>query len=70
MTAGEPHTRTLLQYAIRPVREGMNNMPEGIHGGRPHRRSGWFGMVVGVGVILIVLGVWFAVDGLGAPSSP
>jgi hypothetical protein len=38
---------------------------EGVHGG-PHRRSGWFGMVVGVGVLLIVLGVWNAIDGLTA----
>jgi hypothetical protein len=48
------------------VHEGMYDMTEGIHGGRPHHRSGWFGMVVGVGVILIVLGVWNAIDGLTA----
>ena len=41
-------------------------MAEGVHEGRPHRRSGWFGMVVGVGVLLIVLGVWNAIDGLRA----
>jgi hypothetical protein len=39
---------------------------EGVHSDRPHRRSGWFGMVVGVGVLLIVLGVWNAIDGLTA----
>ena len=38
-------------------------MAEGVHGGLPHRRSGWFAMVVAVGVILIALGVWNAVDG-------
>ena len=41
-------------------------MAERVHEGRPHRRSGWFGMVIGVGVILIVLGVWNAIDGLRA----
>jgi hypothetical protein len=34
----------------------MNDMKKGIHGGLPERRSGWFAMVVAVGVILIVLG--------------
>jgi hypothetical protein len=41
-------------------------MTEGIHGGRPGHRSGWFGMVIGVGVILIALGVWNVVDGVSA----
>jgi len=41
-------------------------MTEGIHGGLPQRRSGWFAMVIAVGVILIVLGVWNAIDGLTA----
>lgn len=41
-------------------------MGEHVHGGLPQRRSGWFGMVVAVGVILIVLGVWNAIDGLRA----
>jgi hypothetical protein len=41
-------------------------MTEGIHGGLPQRRSGWFAMVIAVGVILIVLGVWNAIDGLSA----
>jgi hypothetical protein len=44
----------------------MNDMAEGAHGGLPQRRSGWFAMVIAVGVILIVLGVWNAVDGLSA----
>jgi hypothetical protein len=35
----------------------MNDMAEGGHGGLPQRRSGWFAMVVAVGVLLIVLGV-------------
>jgi len=34
--------------------------------GHTSRRSGWFAMVVAVGVILIVLGVWNAIDGLRA----
>jgi hypothetical protein len=51
---------------IRRVREGKNDMTEGLHGGLPQRRSGWFPMVVAVGVMLIVLGVWNAVDGLTA----
>jgi hypothetical protein len=34
--------------------------------GSPHRRSGWFAMVIGVGVLLIILGVWNAIDGLTA----
>jgi hypothetical protein len=41
-------------------------MTERIHGGVPQRRSGWFAMVVAVGVILIVLGVWNVFDGLAA----
>jgi hypothetical protein len=41
-------------------------MAEGIHGGLPQRRSGWFAMVVAVGVLLIILGVWNAIDGLRA----
>jgi hypothetical protein len=41
-------------------------MSEHVHGGLPQRRSRWFGMVVAVGVILIVLGVWNAIDGLRA----
>ena len=41
-------------------------MTEGIHGGLPQRRSGWFAMVVAVGVLLIILGVWNAIDGLTA----
>jgi uncharacterized membrane protein YphA (DoxX/SURF4 family) len=44
----------------------MNDMAEGAHGGLPQRRSGWFAMVIAVGVLLIVLGVWNAVDGLSA----
>jgi hypothetical protein len=39
---------------------------ESTPGGRAHRRSGWFGMVIGVGVLLIILGVWNAFDGLAA----
>jgi hypothetical protein len=35
------------------------------HSARP-RRDGWFGAVVAVGVLLIVLGVWNVVDGLAA----
>ncbi len=41
-------------------------MAEGVPGARPHRRSGWFGMVIGVGVLLIILGIWNAIDGLTA----
>jgi hypothetical protein len=41
-------------------------MAEGVPDSRRRRRSGWFGMVVGVGVLLIVLGVWNAIDGLTA----
>ena len=41
-------------------------MAEGVHGDRPHRRSGWFAAVIGVGVLLIVLGVWNTIDGLTA----
>jgi hypothetical protein len=41
-------------------------MSEHVRGGLPQRRSGWFGMVVAVGVILIVLGVWNVIDGLRA----
>jgi hypothetical protein len=41
-------------------------MAEGVQDSRRRRRSGWFGMVVGVGVLLIVLGVWNAIDGLTA----
>ena len=41
-------------------------MAEGIHGDLPHRRSGWFAMVVAVGVLLIILGVWNTIDGLTA----
>ena len=41
-------------------------MAEGVHDDGKHRRSGWFAMVVGVGVLLIVLGVWNAIDGLTA----
>ena len=41
-------------------------MAEGVHDDSKHRRSGWFAMVVGVGVLLIVLGVWNAIDGLTA----
>ncbi|HWM01513.1 MAG TPA: hypothetical protein VNP92_04170 [Actinophytocola sp.] len=44
-------------------------MVEGVHGGRRHRRSGWFAMVIGVGVLLIVLGVWNTFDGLSALSA-
>jgi hypothetical protein len=39
---------------------------ERVPGGRAHRRSGWFGMVIGVGVLLIALGVWNAFDALTA----
>lgn len=41
-------------------------MAEHVRGEPPHRRSGWFGMVIGVGVLLIVLGVWNVIDGLTA----
>ncbi len=41
-------------------------MAEHVRGEPPHRRSGWFGMVIGVGVLLIVLGVWNVIDGLRA----
>ena len=41
-------------------------MVEPLPAGHPSRRSGWFAMVVAVGVILIALGVWNAVDGLSA----
>jgi hypothetical protein len=39
---------------------------ESVQSGRPHRRSGWFAMVIGVGVLLIILGLWNAIDGLTA----
>ena len=39
-------------------------MAEGAHSARRKGRSGWFGMVVAVGVLLIILGVWNAIDGL------
>jgi hypothetical protein len=39
---------------------------EGVHGSPGHRRSGWFAMVIGAGVLLIVLGVWNTFDGLTA----
>jgi hypothetical protein len=39
---------------------------EGAHSARRQGRSGWFGMVVAVGVLLIILGVWNAIDGLTA----
>lgn len=35
-------------------------------GSVPHRRAGWFGAVVAVGVLLIVLGAWNIVDGVSA----
>ena len=41
-------------------------MVEPFPAGHPSRRSGWFAMVVGVGVLLIVLGVWNVIDGLTA----
>ena len=41
-------------------------MAEGAHSARRQGRSGWFGMVVAVGVLLIILGVWNAIDGLTA----
>jgi hypothetical protein len=41
-------------------------MVEPLPAGHPARRSGWFAMVVGVGVLLIVLGVWNVIDGLTA----
>jgi hypothetical protein len=41
-------------------------MVEPLPAGHPSRRSGWFAMVVGVGVLLIVLGVWNVIDGLTA----
>ncbi|GAA1264853.1 hypothetical protein GCM10009609_30070 [Pseudonocardia aurantiaca] len=44
----------------------MSTVGEGLQEGRARRASGWFGMVVGVGVLLIVLGVWNALDGLTA----
>jgi hypothetical protein len=44
----------------------MSRVGEGVQDGRPRRRSGWFAMVVGVGGLLIVLGVWNALDGLTA----
>jgi hypothetical protein len=39
---------------------------EPLPAGHVSRRSGWFAMVVGVGVLLIVLGVWNVIDGLTA----
>ena len=39
---------------------------ESVQGGRAHRRSGWFGMVIGVGVLLIILGLWNVIDGATA----
>jgi hypothetical protein len=39
---------------------------ESVPGGRAHRRSGWFGMVIGVGVLLIILGLWNVIDGATA----
>ena len=39
---------------------------EGVQSGRPHRRSGWFAAVIGVGVLLIILGLWNTIDGLTA----
>ena len=41
-------------------------MVEPLPAGHPSRRSGWFAMVIGVGVLLIVLGVWNVIDGLTA----
>jgi hypothetical protein len=42
-------------------------MAERVHDSRERRRrSEWFAMVIGVGVLLIVLGVWNAIDGLTA----
>ena len=41
-------------------------MVEPLPAGHVSRRSGWFAMVVGVGVLLIVLGVWNVIDGLTA----
>jgi hypothetical protein len=42
----------------------MNDMTEGIHGGLPQRRSGWFAMVVAVGVLLIILGLVAGFNGV------
>jgi hypothetical protein len=41
-------------------------MADSVQGGRAHRRSGWFAAVIGVGVLLIILGLWNAIDGLTA----
>jgi hypothetical protein len=41
-------------------------MADSVQGGRGHRRSGWFAAVIGVGVLLIILGLWNAIDGLTA----
>ena len=41
-------------------------MAEPFPAGHPARRSGWFAMVIGVGVLLIILGVWNVIDGLTA----
>jgi hypothetical protein len=41
-------------------------MADSVQGGRAHRRSGWFAAVIGVGVLLIILGLWNAFDGLMA----
>lgn len=41
-------------------------MAESGRGGRLHRRSGWFGMVIGAGVLLIILGLWNVIDGVTA----
>jgi len=41
-------------------------MADSVQGDRAHRRSGWFAAVIGVGVLLIILGLWNAIDGLTA----
>jgi hypothetical protein len=41
-------------------------MVEPLPAGHPAHRSGWFALVIGVGVLLIVLGVWNVFDGLSA----
>jgi hypothetical protein len=40
-------------------------MADSVQGGRAHR-SGWFAAVIGVGVLLIILGLWNTIDGLTA----
>jgi hypothetical protein len=55
--SGDPSRRSAVPTGMRAA------MAEGVQNSRRRRRSGWFGTVVGVGVLLIVLGVWNAIDG-------